>query len=512
MAGTQDEHNKGAKSAQKQGGQKPAPKNPQALKMAGASPEQAGHAAPKAGAAKADAPSMNSNEDWSKIRKGWADEQIKKAEAHAMSFFEAVDDELPLSRHLLLVFIAGFFLIFVLWANWASLDEVTRGEGKVIPSSEIQSLQTLEAGLVEEFMVREGDRVEKGQVLMRLSDIDASSDLGANNARYFGLLASITRLQAEAEGKATVDFPEGVMQSAPSSVTEEMNTFRANRQQLQNQINIFQQQLMQREQEVRELETRIGDTRGVISVQRQEMDMIRPLVDRGSAPKLELLQLERSLREKQSELNGYQSSLPRAKSAVGEVRARIDELTTNAKAQAQTELSAKLIEMNEIKERLSALKERKTRTELRSPVNGTIKAIEAKTIGGVVRPGEDIIQIVPLDDQLLVEARIRPSDIAFLYPGQKAVVKITAYDFSIYGGLDAEVVDISADTIEDEEGNSFYRVRLRTEENELKRKGEILPIIPGMVASVDVLTGEKTVMQYLLKPFIKTLDNAMNER
>lgn len=457
-------------------------------------------------------PNINEKEDWQNIREGWAKEQVKRAEAHALSFFEVVDDDLPLSRHLLLFIIASFFVIFVLWANWATLDEVTRGDGKVIPSSEIQSLQTLEAGIVEDFLVREGDMVEKGQILMRLSDIDASADLGANQARYYGLLASVTRLQAEAEGNETLVFPDEVMTHAPQSVTEEMSAFDANREQLQNQINIFEQQLIQRQQEVRELETRIADTRGVIAIQREEKQMIEPLVARGSAPRLELLQLERSILEKEAELNGYLSSLPRVKSSIAEAQARIEEVTSNAQAQAQMELSTKLIELNEIEERLTSLKERKTRTELRSPVNGTIQSIEANTIGGVVRPGEDIIQIVPMDDQLLVEARIRPADIAFLYPGQEAVVKITAYDFSIYGGLDAEVVNISADTIEDEEGNSFYRVRLQTYENELKRKGEVLPIIPGMVASVDILTGEKTVMQYLLKPFIKTLDNAMNER
>lgn len=495
-----------AKTTKKNGDKPEVKRNPVNLKMGDGAKDQ--------GKDKPDEdkrPNINEKEDWQNIREGWAKEQIKRAEAHALSFFEVVDDDLPLSRHLLLVIIASFFVIFVLWANWATLDEVTRGDGKVIPSSEIQSLQTLEAGIVEEFMVREGAMVEKGQILMRLSDIDASSDLGANQARYFGLLASVTRLQAEAEGQETLVFPDEVMTGAPQSVTEEMNAFRANRQQLQNQINIFEQQLMQREQEVRELETRIADTRGVISIQREEKEMIEPLVARGSAPRLELLQLERSMREKQAELNGYLSSLPRTKSAIAEAQAH-QEVTSNAQAQAQMELSTKLIELNEIKERLSSLQERKTRTELRSPVKGTIKSIEANTIGGVVRPGEDIIQIVPMDDQLLVEARIRPADIAFLYPGQDAVVKITAYDFSIYGGLDAEVVDISADTIEDEEGNSFYRVRLQTFENELKRKNEVLPIIPGMVASVDILTGEKTVMQYLLKPFIKTLDNAMNER
>lgn len=480
-------------------------KQPKELKMAAPDAKQQKPADKKGD-------SFNETENWKAARENWAKEQVQLADAHARSFFDVVDDDLPLSRHLLLVFIAGFFIIFILWANWATLDEVTRGDGKVIPSSEIQSIQTLEAGIVEQFLVREGDEVEAGQVLIRLSDIEASSDLGANQARYLGLLASITRLQAEAEGKVTVEFPENVMQGAPQSVSEEMNAFRANRQQLQSQKSIYEQQLSQREQELREIQIKIADTRGVIALQRQEKDMVEPLVKRGSAPPMELLQLERTIKEKASELNSYQSSVPRIQSAITEAQARLGEVLTAAQAQAQTELSAKLIELNEIKERLGALKDRKTRTELKSPVNGTIKAIEANTVGGVVRPGEDIIQIVPKDDQLLVEARIRPSDIAFIYPKQPAIVKITAYDFSIYGGLDAEVVDISADTIEDEEGNSFYRVRLRTHETELKRKNEVLPIIPGMVASVDILTGEKTVMQYLLKPFIKTLDNAMNER
>jgi membrane fusion protein, adhesin transport system len=182
------------------------------------------------------------------------------------------------------------------------------------------------------------------------------------------------------------------------------------------------------------------------------------------------------------------------------------------KAKAQAELSSKLIEMNEIKERLSALTERKGRTELKSPVSGTIQEISVHTIGGVVKPGEDIIKIVPKDDQLIVEAKVKPSDRAFIFPRQKAMVKITAYDFSIYGGLEGEVLDISADTIEDEKKNSYYRVRVRTYETQLKRKGEILPITTGMVASVDILTGKKTVMQYILKPFNKTLENAMTER
>lgn len=454
---------------------------------------------------------VNDKEEWDRVRESWTKQQASRLEAHALKTF-ANDDELPLSRHFLIAFIVLFWIVLIIWANFAPLDEVTRGDGKVIPSGAVQSLQSLDAGVVEEILVSEGDKVEINQPLLRLNAIEASSDLSANQARFLGLLASITRLQAEAEGKPTVEFPDNVMQGAPQSVTEELNTFRANRQSLQNQLNVLRQQLAQREQEVRELSGRISDTRGVVNLQRQEMEMVRPLVERGSAPRMELLQLERTMKERQTELNGFASSMPRARSAVSEASARIKEIEAAAKAQAQTELSAKLIEMNEIRERLSAMTQRKARTEIKSPVTGTIQELTINTIGGVVNPGVDLIKIVPKDDKLIIEAKIRPADRAFIYPGQKAVIKLTAYDFSIYGGLEGELTDISADTFEDEQGDSFYKVKLRTYDTELKRKGEILPIEVGMVASVDILTGEKTIMQYFLKPLIKTLNNAMNER
>lgn len=455
--------------------------------------------------------SINAEQQWAAVRRDWLKEQAGMAHAHFLSFFET-DDDLPLSRHLLMVFIAAFFVIFFMWANFATLDEVTRGEGKVIPSGEVQAVQREEAGIVEEILVREGDEVEAGQILMRLSDIAASSDLGANEARYLGLLASITRLQAEADGKSTVEFPQEVMEKAPGSVTEEMNAFRANQQQKLGQINVLQQQLAQREQEVREIETRARDLRETIRLQQQEKEMIEPLVAKGSAPKLELLQLERSLQERNAELNGLMSGLPRAQSAVEEARARIEEIESSARAQAQTELAAKLIEMNEAKQRLSALEQRKSRKEIVSPVNGIIQEITVNTIGGVTKPGEDIIKVVPKDDQLIIEGRVRPADRAFIHPGQDAVIKLTSYDFSIYGGLDGKLTYISQDTFEDEQGNSYYTVRLTTDKTHLMHKGEKKEITTGMVASIDILTGEKTVMEYLLKPFIKTLDNAMSER
>lgn len=454
---------------------------------------------------------LNEAAEWAKIRAEWAKEKYQTAQAHADRFF-TTNDELPLSQHIMLVMIAGFFVIFIIWANLAALDEVTRGDGRVIPSTEIQKLQSLEGGIVDEFLVREGDSVTAGQPLLRLRDIQASSDLGANRKRYLGLLAKVERLKAEADGLPAPVFSQDVMEGAPASVQEELEAFKANMANIQSQTQVLDQQQMQREQEVSGLRGRVSDLQEVLRLSREERDMIAPLVERGSAPKVELLQLERGIKERLTELNSVSASLTQAQSAVDEAKARINELKSSAKAQAQTELSTTMIEMNSVKETLSGLSDRKDRAEIRSPVDGTIKDILINTVGGVVQPGADIIEIVPKDDQLIIEARIRPADIAFLHPGQAAVVKITAYDYAIYGGLKGELIDISADTLTNEKSETFYRVRIRTKETALKRKGQVLEIIPGMVASVDILTGEKTVMQYILKPLIKTLDVAMNER
>lgn len=460
---------------------------------------------------KAPEPGINQASSWAKIQSQWAKEQLDRAQAHADHFFGS-DEEIPLHQHLLFSCIALFFVIFIIWAWFAPLDQTTRGDGRVVPSSEIQILQSLEGGIIDEFLVREGDSVVANQPLIRLRDVQASSDLGTNQQRYLSLKAKAERLTAEAEGALSPTFSPEVMKGVPQSVQTEMNAFRANQQNLQTQLQVLQSQLSQKEQEVRELTGRIGDLREVIRLAQEEMNMVTPLVARGSAPKMELLQLERSMKERNTELNSLTGSLPRVQAGVREVKSRIDEVKSAARAQAQTELAAATAEMNPLRESMGALEDRKARTEIRSTVNGTVKDIKISTVGGVVQPGAPLVEIVPRDDNLIIEARIRPSDIAFLHPGQKAVVKLTAYDFAIYGGLKGELLDISADTITNEKGETFYRVRIRTNETHLKRKGEVLNIIPGMVATVEILTGKKTVMQYLLKPFIKTLGSAMNER
>jgi len=442
----------------------------------------------------------------------------RSAEADAVLAYKepfryyALDDGISLSQHIILYTVAAFVGFFVIWANFATLDEVTRGDGRVVPSQEVQIMQSLEGGIIEEFFVTEGQLVKKGQPLIRLQDVRASSDLGANRQKYLGLKAKATRLRAEANGSKTLEFEQDVLDGAPQSVAEEQEAFRANRTSLDSQLQVLEERRKQRMQEVREIQSRMRDLSDVIRLSKEEMAMIAPLVEKGSAPRVELIQLERALKQQESEYNSLQSSLPRVRGAVDEADARIAEMQDAAKAKAQNELSSVLVEMNTIGETLTALTDRQDRTEIRSRVNGAVKDIKVGTVGGVVQPGEDIIEIVPQDDQLLVEARIRPSDIAFLHPGQKAVVKITAYDFSIYGGLEGKVTDISADSITNEQGDTFYRVRVRTDKNYLERGGERLNIIPGMVASVDILTGEKTVMQYILKPLVKTLNNSLGER
>lgn len=434
-----------------------------------------------------------------------------KLDAYGEKILDA-DEDLPLMTHLQLFIIIGAVTAFIVWASFAQLDQVTRGQGRVIPSSEVQQIQHQEGGIIDEFLKREGQQVAAGEVFIRLRDVGATSDLGARQARLYGLQAKAARLEAEAAGEGTPEFAEELMEIAPDSVREELNAFNANKRSLDSQISVLQSQLRQRRAEVNEISGRISDLQGVIALTEEELAMTRPGVERGAVPRRDLLQLERELANQKTELNGLRNSLPRANSAIREAQNRIEDLRTSAQMEAQAELAEVRTDIAEIDNTLGALEDRQDRTEIVSPVDGIVKDLKINTVGGVIRPGDIVAEIVPNDENLLVEVQIRPADIAFISPGQDAMVKITAYDFSIYGGLKGKLVDISPDTVTNEDGESFYRVRVRTKESNLKRKGEILPIIPGMVAGVDILTGEKTVMEYLLKPFIKTLDEAMNER
>jgi adhesin transport system membrane fusion protein len=275
---------------------------------------------------------------------------------------------------------------------------------------------------------------------------------------------------------------------------------------------VLQSQAVQRQQEIDEALSRRKQLERSLQLARDEMAITQPLVNNGVLPRIDLLRIERQVSDLEGEISAIRLSIPRLKSAAEEAQQRIQQARYNAKAEASDELNKVRAEFKSVRETLFAGEDRVTRTEIRSPVRGTVKEIKINTVGGVIRPGQDIVEIVPLDDSLLVEARIRPADIAFLRPGQDSMVKVAAYDFSIYGGLRGKLEQISADTIRDENGDSFYRVYLRTARNTLMHQGKELPIIPGMTATVEILTGKKTVLDYLLKPILKTRDRALRER
>ncbi|SDG35493.1 HlyD family type I secretion periplasmic adaptor subunit [Roseospirillum parvum] len=414
--------------------------------------------------------------------------------------------------YMILFAVVLFVIAAVVWAKYTVIDEVTRGEGKVIPSSQIQVVQNLEGGIVKELRIGEGDLVEKDQVLLVLDDTSFSSDLGEIQSNALSLKAKIARLQAEVEDRE-LSFPPEVTAEAASTAQDERELMQARRQSLESQVSILEGQAAQRRQELAELRGKIEQARSSLSLLQEEISITRPLVQNGVVPKINLLRLEREANDLEGEIQASRLAIPRAEAALREATERIEEKYLAFRSEAQTELNQARAELAAIEERLRGASDRVRRTDIRSPVNGVVKTLHVRTIGGVIRPGMDIVEVVPLDDTLLVEAKIRPADIGFLRPGQTATVKFTAYDFSIYGGLEGTVERISADTITEEETQeSFYQVVVRTKNNSLERNGKVLPLMPGMVASVDILTGKRSILDYILKPILKAKSNALTER
>ncbi|MDX6750859.1 HlyD family type I secretion periplasmic adaptor subunit [Geminicoccaceae bacterium 1502E] len=413
--------------------------------------------------------------------------------------------------HLLLAAVALFFVVFLVWADWATLDEVTRGTGKVIPSRHVQVVQNLEGGIVDAILVRDGEIVEAGQVLMRIDNVRSASEYREKKARHMALLAARARLEAEIGGEA-LQFPQEVLEEAPEIARNETRLFESRRRQLDSELEILASQAQQRAQELEELKSRLEQYERSYRLANEELRVTEPLAAQRIVARTELLQLQRQVNDLRGALEQTRLSLPRAEEALREARRRTENARSRFAAEAQAEYNQRSAELAGLREILAAGYDRVRRTDVRSPVRGTVKRVRVTTVGGVIQPGQDLVEIVPLEDTLLVEANVRPADIAFLRPDLPATVKITAYDYAIYGGLDGVVEEISADTIANEKGESFYRVRVRTNENHLGPAAHPLEIIPGMTAQVDVLTGEKTVLDYLLKPILKARQAALTER
>lgn len=413
--------------------------------------------------------------------------------------------------NLLLWVMAAFFGLFILWANFATLDEVTRGPGKVIPSSRTQVVQNLEGGIVSEILVREGDVVRKGDVLLRLDDTGAASSLAEKQTRLWALEADIVRLQAEIEGEKP-SFPEELKAKAPDIVTQAQSMYAARGAEQNSKLKTLKSQVEQKKQEYLELKKRQEQAARSYELAKEELDLTAPLEVEGVVSKVELLRLRRQVNDLLGEKETTAIAVPRAKAAWEEMQSRLQEAKLKLKNEMLSELAKKKEEAQRIREILKAVEDEVDRTTVRAPMSGVVNRLLINTVGGVIKPGMDIVELIPLDDSLLVEARIRPKDIAFIRPGLPALVKISAYDYSVYGGLKGTVEHIGADTVNDEQGGTFYTIKVRTEKGYLGKQGNEMAIMPGMVASVEILTGRKTVMDYLLKPFNKLKENALTER
>lgn len=425
---------------------------------------------------------------------------------------KALLDDAPRVVRVTLWAIFAFFIAMIVWASLAQIDEVTRGEGRAIPSSRLQKVQNLEGGIVAEVFVHEGEVIQAGAPLLRLDDTQFRSNAGESDADRLALQARIQRLTAQLDDATSLTLSPEIVQQAPEIASGEMALFASVNNRIQSELAGLNEQLIQKKQELLDFQGKITQYRRSLGLQQQEISMSEPLVAKGAISKVEMLRLRRGLVETQGQLDSVILAIPRAQAAIKEIESKVGETRGRYRSEALGQLNEARTDLSKIEASGKAINDRVNRTLVTSPVRGVVQQLLVNTIGGVIQPGNDLVEIVPLDDKLLVEAKIRPQDIAFLRPGQEATVKFTAYDYTIYGGLKGTLEQISPDTVTDKDGKSFYIIRLRTDKNHLGTDQKPLLIIPGMVASVDIITGKKTVMAYLLKPILRARAEAFHER
>ncbi len=414
------------------------------------------------------------------------------------------------SRRLVLLFFI-LVVVLVVWASYAEVDELVRGQGKVIPSRQLQLIQNLEGGILAELFVNEGQQVKKGEVLLKLDDTQFNSKFQERRQAVFAVKANIARLRAELDNKEEVVFSNDLIKDAPEIISEQVRLFEHRKAQLKASERLVDLQIKQEAQALSKAMFERDQAKRQQVLAEKELAILKPLLNAGVVSEMEIIRAEKEALKAKGDAQGLEFAMPKIETSIEELKDKQKQLRLNFNADTQTELNKYLDELAQISQTSGALEDRLERTQVKSPVNGTVKQIMLTTIGGVIQPGMDLISIVPLEDSLLIETKIRPSDIARLYPGQKAMVKFTAYDFTIYGGLEAELVHISADSISHENDESFYLVRVKTYQNNLGSVDQPLPIIPGMIAEVDILTGKKTLLSYLLKPILKAKQVALSE-
>ncbi len=430
--------------------------------------------------------------------------------AYMQSLSAAVVQRSP--RYLLMMIGVMLLVVFsaIVWMGWAEIDVVVRAQGKVIPARQVQVIQSLEGGIVSEILVREGDQVEIDQPLIKISDVAFSSSFEENRLSYYELRAKSVRLKAEAHN-TEFETDEDLEKLAPALLQAEKSLHGSNKQQLFETLSIYEEQVNQQQTALQETQSKQRQLTKSLELLRQELKIKEPLVKRRIISEVEFLQVQQREAEVEGELEGVSISIPRLRSAIEESRGKLQQAELEFRNKAKRELNEVQAEISRIAEAQTALEDRVSRTTLRSPVKGTVQRLYSNTIGGVVSPGSQIMDIVPREDALLIEAQVRPADIAYIGVGQEARLKFTAYDFAIYGSVSGQVTFVSADTVTDEEGISHYVARIQPDKPYLGHETKPMPIKVGMSSEADIITDKKTILEYLLKPVRRGLEKAMRE-
>jgi membrane fusion protein, adhesin transport system len=416
------------------------------------------------------------------------------------------------ASNVLLWAVLGFFAIFLIWASIAKIDRTVRGMGRVVASSQLQTVSNLEGGVVEAIFVRTGQVVKAGQELLRLDPTQTGSELGSGEASASALAVKIARLQAEIQGREPVYPAAGDMVTA-NQIRIERALHASRMAELGSVVSAGQARVTGAQRAVQEAEAAYQARVSARDARQRELRMIRPLVERGIEPRLSLIQAESAYAVASSEAAAAAAGIARARAGVAEAQSTLNQQRQDWRALAANELAAAQAEYSARRSTLPALAERAERTVLRAPLPGRVNRVLVTTVGGTVAPGAPLVEIVPSEESLLVETMIRPDDIAFVRMGQKAKVNVTAYDPSVYGALDGVVASISPDAVLNERtGETFYTVQVRTASNALRDKsGRRLPIGTGMVADVSLIGDKRTILQYILSPITKLSETAFRE-
>ena len=427
------------------------------------------------------------------------------------SLSSAVAEHTPRRMRWVLYFWVFTVILFILWASFTQIDEITRGEGEVVPSGENQLVQNLEGGIVKKIYVKIGDSVKKGQTLLKIDNRKFEAQRGATNIQELELKAKIVRLKAEAENKQ-FEVAYEIEQNIPVFIHNERSLYLSRQRQENAKIDGLADKRKQKVQELKELKEKIIHLERMVSLIDAEVTMMKPMVEQGVKSQVTFMKLQREQSGVTEELTSAKNAIPRIEASISEVKHSITEAKINFQNEAKEELNEVTAEVMRLKESFHALDDQVERTTIKSPIKGVVQKLFVHTVGGVIKPGEDIVEIVPTDDMLWIEVKIKPSDIAFVYPGQKSIVKFSAYDFAIYGSLEGEVVHISADTQKDKKENAYYTIHIKTKKNHLGSDEKPLKIIPGMTVNIDIMTGKKSVMDYILKPILKAKQYTFTER